>query len=37
MENNQESSFKYPITISDAISNIEARKELLVTTIKAII
>lgn len=29
MENKQESSFKYPITISDAISNIEARKFLL--------
>ena len=29
MDNNQESSFKYPITISDAIANIEARKFLL--------
>ena len=29
MENNQESSFKYPITISDAIANIESRKYLL--------
>lgn len=29
MDNNQESSFKYPITISDAISNIETRKFLL--------
>lgn len=29
MENKQKSSFKYPITISDAISNIEERKYLL--------
>lgn len=29
MDNKQESSFKYPITISDAIANIEARKFLL--------
>lgn len=29
MENQQESSFKYPITISDAIANIETRKFLL--------
>lgn len=29
MDNNQESSFKDPITISDAIANIEARKFLL--------
>ena len=29
MENKQESSFKYPITISDAIAKIEERKFLL--------
>ncbi len=29
MDNNQESSFKYPITISDVITNIEKRKYLL--------
>ena len=29
MDNNRESSFKYPITISDAISSIETRKFLL--------
>ncbi len=29
MENKQESGFKYPITISDAISNIETRRYLL--------